>query len=268
MTSLLIGCGNLGKIILRGFISSRKEILVLENNRRVVSSMTGILKTVKFLKVLEKIEWKKISYIMLCVKPKDAVNILSEIRKYCDKTHVIVSFVAGLQTKTISKIVLSKSPVVRVMPNIFIDSNNSATAFFSNKIKESLKKKIAKDLKIFGKCIWLNNEKKMDFFTAMFGGGPAYFFYILDCFDKIIRKNGIKVDDSLSLLTTLLEGTLIKLKSRNVDFKKSIRKVASQGGTTEEALKVFDKNSALFNLFNTAINSAKQKSSQISKQLK
>ncbi len=268
MTSLLIGCGNLGTIILKGFISSKKEILVLENDNRIISSMTRIFKNVRFFKMLEKIDWEKISYIMLCVKPKDAINTLREIKKYCDKTHIIVSFVAGLQTKTISKIVLSKSPVIRIMPNIFVDSNNSSTAFFSNKISESLKKKVTKDFRSFGECIWLKNEKKMDFFTAMFGGGPAYFFYILDCFDQIIRKNGVSGDDSLSLLITLLEGTLIKLKSRNVDFKKSIKNVASKGGTTEEALKVFDKNSVLFNLFNTAINSAKQKSSQISKQLK
>ena len=268
MTSLLIGCGNLGRIILKGFDSSKKQIIVLEKNRSIISSVTRIFKNVRFLSSLEIIDWKRISYIMLCVKPKDAIITLQEIRTYCNKNHIIVSFVAGLQTKTINKIVLYKSPVVRLMPNIFIESNNSSTAFFSNDIGESLKKKVTKDFRVFGKFIWLNNEKKMDFFTAMFGGGPAYFFYILHCFDKIIRKNGVRVDDSLSLLTTLLEGTLVQLKSKSVNFKESIQKVASKGGTTEEALKVLDKNSTLYNLFETAINSAKDKASKISKKLK
>ena len=268
MTYLLIGCGNLGTIILKGFSSRKKEIIVLEKDRRIVSTVNRIFKNVRFLDNLEVINWKRISYIMLCVKPKDAKNILSQIRKYCDKTHIIVSFVAGLQTSTIKKITLSESPVVRIMPNIFIDSNNSSTAFFSNNLRESLKKKVTQDFKVFGEFIWLNNERKMDFFTAMFGGGPAYFFYILNCLNKIIRKNGISVDDSLSLLTALLEGTLVQLKSKNIDFKESILKVASKGGTTEEAIKVFEKNSALFNIFEKAIYSAKEKSSQISNKLK
>ena len=35
MTSLLIGCGNLGKIILEGFSKKKKKILVLEKNIKV-----------------------------------------------------------------------------------------------------------------------------------------------------------------------------------------------------------------------------------------
>ena len=65
-----------------------------------------------------------------------------------------------------------------------------------------MKKKLQR-FKSFGECIWLKNEKKMDFFTAMFGGGPAYFLYFR-LFDQIIRKNGVSGDDSLSLLITLL----------------------------------------------------------------
>ena len=36
------------------------------------------------------------------------------------------------------------------------------------------KKKIEKDFSFFGNMIWLKNEKQMHFFTAFFGGGPAY----------------------------------------------------------------------------------------------
>ena len=41
MTSLLIGCGNLGKIILEGLSKKKKKILVLE-------------KILKFVKILKK----------------------------------------------------------------------------------------------------------------------------------------------------------------------------------------------------------------------
>ena len=39
MTSLLIGCGNLGKIILEGFSKKKKKILVLEKNIKVCNDI-------------------------------------------------------------------------------------------------------------------------------------------------------------------------------------------------------------------------------------
>ena len=52
----------------------------------------------------------------------------------------------------------------------------------------------------------------------MFGGGPAYFIYILNCFNEISKKSKIKEKDSINLLLKLLEG---KLKEERYDkFKK------------------------------------------------
>ena len=76
------------------------------------------------------------------------------------------------------------------MPNIFISSNNSSTAVYAKNLKSKIKKKVDKDFGDFGEIIWVNKEEKIDFFTAMFGGGPAYFFYILNCFNEIIKKIG------------------------------------------------------------------------------
>ena len=76
------------------------------------------------------------------------------------------------------------------MPNIFISSNNSSTAVYAKNLNTNIKNTIARDFGEFGDIIWVKKEEKIDFFTAMFGGGPAYFFYILSCFNKIIKKNG------------------------------------------------------------------------------
>ena len=266
MTSLLIGCGNLGRIILNGFNSSKKKIVVLEKNRGVINELGKNYKNVKFINSLNKVDLKKINFILLCVKPQDSKKILNEIKSLCNKSHTIISFIAGLQTHTISKLVSSNCSIARIMPNIYISSNNSSSAIFSKNKTLGFKNKITKEFKCFGSFVWLNDEKKMNFFTAMFGGGPAYFLYLIQCFHKLIKKNGISTNDSLSLLISLLEGTLVQLKSGNINFNEFIKKVASPGGTTQEALDILTKDQALLNLLEKAINSAKDKSNKIAKQ--
>ena len=108
-------------------------------------------------------------------------------------------------------------------------------------------------------------EEKNRFFTAMFGGGPAYFFYILSCFNKIIKKNGFTERESISAIKFLFKGVLENIKKENFKFSDSIQKVASKGGTTEEGLKFYQKEIICLSYLKKAILSAEKKSKRISK---
>ena len=267
MTSLLIGCGNLGKIILEEFSKKKKKIYVLEKNIKVCKDIEIKFSHVECFSDPKKVNWIKVNYIMICVKPNDSKKVISEIKNYCNKKHVILSFIAGLEIKTISKWIVSKSLILRIMPNVFISSNNSSTAVYAENLNTNIKNTIVRDFSEFGDIIWLKKEEKIDFFTAMFGGGPAYFFYILSCFNKIIKKNGFTKRESLSAIKLLLKGVLENINKEDFKFSDSIQKVASKGGTTEEALKVLSKRNNLFKLFEEAILSAEKKSKRISKKL-
>ena len=267
MTSLLIGCGNLGKIILEGFSKKKKKILVLEKNIKVCKDIKKNFSNVECFSDPKKVNWLKVNYIMICVKPNDSKKVISEIKNYCNKKHVILSFIAGLEIKTISKWIVYNNSILRIMPNIFISSNNSSTAVYGKNLNTNIKNKIVRDFSEFGEIIWVKKEEKIDFFTAMFGGGPAYFFYILNCFNKIIKKNGFTERQSLSAIKLLLQGVLENINKENFRFSDSIQKVASKGGTTEEGLKVLSKRNNLFMLFEKAILSAENKSKRISKKL-
>ena len=268
MTSLLIGCGNLGKIILEEFSKKKRRISVLEKNIKVCKNIKKKFSNVDCFSDQKKVNWDKVNYIMICVKPKDSKKVIGAIKSYFKRNHVIISFIAGLQTETISRWITSNSSVLRIMPNIFISSNNSSTAVYANNLNSKIKKKIDKDFSEFGDIIWVKKEEKIDFFTAMFGGGPAYFFYILNCFNKIIKKNGFTESESLSALKLLLKGVLEDINKKNYKFSDSIQKVASKGGTTEEGLKVLSRRDNLFKLFEKAVMSAEKKSKLISKRLK
>ena len=70
------------------------------------------------------------------------------------------------------------------------------------------------------------------------------------------------------MLETLIKGVLVQIKSKKFDFQKSINQVASKGGTTEEALKVFEKNDQLFKIIVNAVKAATSKSNLISSKIR
>ncbi|MFL2661179.1 MAG: pyrroline-5-carboxylate reductase family protein [Alphaproteobacteria bacterium] len=265
MTVLIIGCGNLGEIILNGLLKKKKKVVVFDK-RKIAINKNKL--NFEFVNNLNDVTWNGISIIMICVKPIDSMDLIKKLKNNILSKHIIMSFVAGLKVKKISKIIGNKCTIVRVMPNIFMSSGNSATGFFSEQNDKTIRNKISKLFEYFGLVIWLDNEKKLDFFTAMLGGGPAYFLFILFCFSNLFKINGFKSRESLELLETLMKGVLVQIKSKNFNFQKTIEKVASKGGTTEEALKVFAKNDQLFKIITNGIKAASLKSRIISSKIR
>ena len=56
----------------------------------------------------------------------------------------------------------------------------------------------------------------MNFFTASFGGGPAYICYFIKILDEILLANGFKNKETKNLILNLIVGTidLIELEKK------------------------------------------------------
>tara|TARA_B100000886_G_scaffold317842_1_gene257395 strand:- start:12 stop:815 length:804 start_codon:yes stop_codon:yes gene_type:complete len=258
---LLIGCGNLGHIILNALTKKKRKLIVYEKQAKIQSVLQKNKKII-VIKKLSEINLYNIDYILLCIKPVDAINLLKQLKQIDCKESMIISFVAGLTMKKIEEMVDVKS-VIRIMPNIFIEVQESATAIISNSKIKNLRKKIASDFSFFGSLIWLNKEEKIDFFTALYGGGPAYFFYFLNILVNLSQQNNISLNQSVRLVLSLLNGATKFIKKNGNNFPKLIKKVTSPKGTTEKAIEIFEKNN-LYNIFNKAIISAEKRAKDLS----
>ena len=261
---LIIGCGNLGKIILNSLIKKKINVVVFEKNKKI-RALLRKNKKVLLINELSEIKQLKIDYILLCVKPRDSISLLKNLKKNIDNAYIILSFVAGLTIKNIKK-KLNVTNIVRIMPNIFIEVQKSATAIITSSRSRNLKQKIITDFSFFGPLIWLKEEKKIDFFTALYGGGPAYFFYFLNILVNVSKQNNIGINKSTELVLSLLDGTMKFVKKNGSDFPKLIQKVTSPNGTTEKAIEIFEKNK-LSKIFDKAIMKAEKRSKDISQRL-
>ena len=265
--SLLIGCGNLGQNIISGFYKKKKQVLICDENKNLLKEIKKNYKN--FFEVsenLENISFKKIEYIFLCIKPQQALSVLRIISQKNKKKIKIISFVAGLKEKKIRSFFSHHIEVIRIMPNLLLKVQKSTTGVFSNNLSIFEKEKIENKFSFFGRLIWLKKENQMDFFTAFFGGGPAYLCFFLEVLSKILVKKGFNKKLSNELILILTHGTL-EILGEGLDFDDIIKKVASKNGTTERALDFFKKNNNLSLLFSQAIHKAEKRSKEIAKDL-
>ena len=265
--SLLIGCGNLGQNIISGFYKKKKRILICDENKNLLKKISKNYQNFfEASENIKKISLEKVKYILLCIKPQQALKILKIISQKKKPKIKIISFVAGLKEKKIQSFFDYKVEVIRIMPNLLLKVHKSTTGIFSSNLSVFEKKKIESNFSFFGRLIWLKKENHMDFFTAFFGGGPAYLSFFFEILSKILIKNGFNKKLSNELVLILVSGT-IEIIDKNLNFHDIVKKVASKNGTTEKALSFLKKDKKLSLLISQAISKAERRSVEIAKDL-
>ncbi len=255
----IIGAGNMGKAIALGI---NKKVLISDVDRKKLR----FIKTRRILIAKDNIDLvKRSSIIIVSIKPQHIVKVLKEISPFI-KRKLIVSIAAGIETKLIEKIIGSRVRVIRIMPNMPLQVGKGISAVTGGKFTG--KKDIEKAVKIFSKVgeVVKVKEKFMDAVTAVSGSGPAYYFLFTDILELSARSVGLKKDLAKKLAKATFIGSARSLEAPGISAKDFIKKVASKGGTTEKALKVFKKRH-LEKIVKEAVRSANDRSRYLRKSL-
>lgn len=245
----IIGAGNMGEALIRGFLHTNvavERLIVSDKNKKrrdYIRKKYCISVTRDNLKVVASS-----SIIILAVKPQDAGIVLSEIAQnpdsfqaYVSPRHspLFISIVAGLKTKDIESRFRYGVRIVRVMPNAPALIGEGVSAICLGRYAELRDYGKAESLfKAVGEVVRVE-ESLMDKITAISGSGPAYFFLLMKYLTDIGVRLGLTRDTAERLVNHTAQGSakmVIETKQRPEDLMK---KVASKGGTTEAALEVF-----------------------------
>lgn len=203
---------------------------------KYIKKLTGINIFNDNLKVVENSD-----IIILCVKPQNIDNALSELKDEIDKRKKIISIAAGISLSRLQKGLGKNISIIRVMPN-----TPALIGFGMSCIspgKYASKKDIENALKIFksiGKVI-LVKEEFMDAVTAISGSGPAYFYLFIESLINAGIKIGLPDDLSNELVKQTALGSINMVLKTKENIKRLREKVTSKGGTTEAALKYLSK---------------------------
>ena len=256
---VFFGAGNISQAIIGGLIDggySKDNIAYVDRNK----SNSLKLKKQQIKKYSTK-NAESSDIFVLAVKPKDALAAYAEVCSLVKKPK-IVSLVAGLKSRKY----LSQSTnveLMRVMPNTSSRFNKGITAIYNISASKSTQKKVALLFKKVGMVIDIQKESHMDDFTGLMGSGPAYFFYLLQVYEKRILKlsNGDLEKKNL-MISNLLDGVSKSIGSGETT-EALIKAVSSKKGTTEAGIKSFQ-SSQLLKSFDKGIAAAIKRSKEIS----
>ena len=259
-----IGAGNMGEALIKGILSGRllkKNDLIVsdkEDKRRLYIRRKYGIRTVR--DNLEVV--KRSDILILAIKPQDARGVLSVVRPALTDRKLVISLMAGIRTKYIEG--GGKIRVVRVMPNApaLVGSGIAAVSPGSFALKKDVK--LAKSIfACVGEVIEIE-ESLLDIVTALSGSGPAYLFYLVEALASAGVKRGLKKETALRLACQTAFGSGKMLNESSFSLEQLIKKVASKGGTTEAALKVFE-SQGLRKIIEQGVRAAEKRAKQLSK---
>ena len=256
---IFFGAGNISQAVISGLVNSgysKKDIFYIDRNQ--ANSLK--LKKLK-IKRLELSSSQPSDIFILAVKPKDAIGAYTEICAFV-KRPKIIALVAGIKSKKyLAK--FSNVELMRVMPNTSSRFNKGITAIHNISASKTTVKKVAKLFNAVGIILKISNESYLDDFTGLIGSGPAYFFYLLQVYEKRIMKicNG-DIEKKNLIMCNLLDGVSKSIGSGET-INSLIDAVASKKGTTEAGIKSF-KGDQLSKSFDKGIAAAIKRSKEIS----
>ena len=272
-----IGYGHMAEAIYQRLDKSLFENICLiekDDDRRISIDKKKHGKT-QLLKSLQGIKFCNSDIVILAVKPNQIKSICNEINSLIIEKKdlpVVISIAAGVTTTSIKDYIIQENlshlqnflNIYRAMPNLCASNGDSITGLFGSSVSDitNSKNTVSEIFNSVGEILWLKKEADLNIVTAISGSGPAYIFYIMEIMINSAQELGLSEKDAKKLVAmTLIGSGKMGLSIQNL--KDQISKVSSKGGTTEAAIKVFEKEN-LGLIFNQAIEAAHARSKEIS----
>ena len=235
-----LGCGNMGGAILEGILNHGEftpdEILVVEKSSERASYWrrrgVSVSESPKALQA--------VSSFILGVKPQifdQAAADLGRLETPC----MVMSIMAGIDSKKISTVLGPKARIIRTMPNTpcIIGMGISAIARGRNATDSDMTTAV-EIMSTVGRTIEVE-EASMHAVTATSGSGPAYLFLLAESWIEASIASGLTREVAELLVVETIRGSA-ELLHRERDAITLRKNVTSKGGTTQAGIESLEEN--------------------------
>lgn len=261
-----IGCGNMGSALVRAMADSgmKSDLLyVFDLDNKKTRELSSKYK----LNAADSVEeiCKESDILIIAVKQGQISGLFD--KKACDllENKLVVSIAAGI-TLAFLKNLLSKSRIIRVMPNTPAMIGEGVIAYSTE--ESCTDTDIADFEEMFSLCglVYPFKESLMDAVTGLSGSGPAFVFAAINAMAEGGVKKGIPKDVALSMAAKTFLGSAKMVLSTKEHPEVLKDKVTSPGGTTAAGLAVLESagfRSALIG----AVSAAAERSEELGKKI-
>ncbi len=234
----VIGAGFMANAIINGVLESgslkSEQIFVSDINASSLEKLKniGVNVTLDNEEVFEKAE-----YVLLAVKPQTFVAMEKSKTENVNK---VISIMAGVNKAKIKQTFVN-AKVVRCMPNTPVSVGFGAVGVDVSDFTEKEDVEFIKDLFSAVSKVVFVTEDKLSAVTGVSGSSPAYFYLFAKSLIDAGVEQGLSLVDAENLVLATMKGAVVMMENRGEkSIDDLITAVCSKGGTTIEAMKIFN----------------------------
>lgn len=242
MKIAFIGGGNMGRAMINAII--RQELAVpvditvadlRQESREALAVELGVMATSSNVAAALSSD-----VVVLAVKPQHLDDVMADLSGQLCATHLVMSIIAGKRVSTLVN-GLQHNAIVRVMPNTPAQIGQGMSVWTATDAVDTAQRETARRiLTAMGDEVYTADESDLDKATAISGSGPAYFFLFMEALVEAAAKIGLPVETARQLVVQTAIGSTEYARQSEHDLAELRRMVTSPGGTTAEAIKVFE----------------------------
>ena len=263
-TVVLVGCGQMGSAMLRGWLQSGAA------SRYVIIEPAGVPEPFASLSHVEAHgaaseldDALAPDAVVFAVKPQVMSDIVPAYRRFVRPETVFMSIAAGTTIANLAKH-LGDAAMVRVMPNTPAAIGRAISVACANPRVTAAQRQLCDALlAAIGESTWVEDEGLLDAVTAVSGSGPAYVFLLIETLAAAGVQAGLppQLAARLALATVAGSGELARVSHETPARLRE--NVTSPGGTTRAALDVLMGEEGMAQLMERAVAAATRRSREL-----
>lgn len=269
MSVVLVGCGNMGFAMLRGWIGTGTlppgNVHVVEPldtlRLRAEDQGVNVHSTAASLPAA-----LAPAIVIVAVKPQVIGDVLADYGRYAQpgRDTIFVSVAAGVRIDRLEHALAPGAPVVRVMPNTPAAVGHGAMVMCANpSVTDRQLAAVRQLMAASGEVTEIADEALMDAVTAVSGSGPAYVFHLIEALSEAGRAVGLPDEIAGRLAMQTVFGAAAYARESADDPGTLREQVTSPNGTTAAALDVLMRPGGLAALIGEAVAAARDRAVEL-----
>lgn len=262
----LIGCGNMAKPLLSGWLAHDLSEKIYVVNPLPLDD--HFIKDERVVHILDITNLPEQSYdlIVIAVKPQTVTDIAPLIKNSILSQNPVLSIAAGLSLQSLAAFLGENTPIIRTMPNLPSAVGKGMCVGIPNAQCHESTKLLAQSLfNTVGDFLWIEDESLMDAVTALSGSGPAYVYYFIEALTKAGEKIGLSSEIAYRLARQTVIGSAALADAQEQTPASTLREnITSAKGTTEAGLKVL-MNGSFDEIITKTLEAAKARSIELNR---
>jgi len=258
-TIWLIGCGNMGGAMLRGWIADGVDpMLITVIDPALPDAPAGV-------RVLATAPAGEPSpaILLLSVKPQALDSVAHAIAPLLGGETLLLSILAGVEIASLRAWFAAPQNIIRVMPNMPATIGKGVTALYGNASDAKVRAEATALMLPLGMVEWISDETLFDAVTAVSGCGPAFVFRFIEAMAQAGVALGLPADQAMRLALGTVEGGALLAAQSSESVGALADRVASPGGSTREGLNVLDADAALLKLMRATLTASAKRNAEM-----